>query len=386
MSSTLLILLPTLLFAQSQHCLTALDGSLTACLDAATGSLASLLALPSRAGPPLPFALASGGTLLRNAQRTGNATVTATPSSVSVRQAWAFLPPAPPGSGATVVDTFSPAATAIAWEAEVRALPGGGGPWSVPIATSLRVAPATLARTKLWAPWDRDSYTSFPGSWVDPLQPSDALPSGWWDGHYRYGTPRGAGSFDWIVAPYASLLGANGSLGSDDAGVSLALWPGDLPLDVALELQGSDPVAPGLAFSREHARLDPAAPEPLRLRMHLVGHAADWRAGLAWATREHAQWWEPVNAQAMLSAGGLGSYSYYGDDTTDSLAPYADALKAMSYGVNWDLSGRYFPCVCACGCCAPLFLRARAHPPPLTHTHTHSALLQLHGHVSSASG
>ena len=332
----LLVLAPSLAQPQ-QHCLTALDGSLTACLDAASGSLASLAA----SGSPLPFALSSGGTELQNAQRAGNATVTASPAGVSVRQAWAFLPPAPPGSGAVVLDAFSPAPTSIAWDVTVTALAAGAPAWSVPIVTGLHVTPATLGRSKVWAPWDRGSARAFPGAWVDPLQPSDALPSGWWDGCYVLGSGGTAGDCDIVVAPHVALLSA--APGAADAGVTLSLSPRDLPLDVKLTLQGSDPANASLAFARAHARIGGAAP-PLALRMDLVGHAADWRASLAWATRQYAEFWEPVNADAAASCGGLGSYSYFGDNpATDSLAPYASSLQAMAYSVNWDLSGRYFP-------------------------------------------
>ena len=324
--------------AQQQHCLTALDGSLTACLDAASGALASLLALPSRAAPP--FALTSGGTVLEQAVRSGSATVTASAAGVSVRQAWAFLPPAPPGSGAVVVDTFAPAPTSIAWDVSVTALAAGAPAWGVPVVTSLGVAQATYAASKVWAPWDRDSRSGFPRSWVDPLAPSDALPSGWWDGCYVLGSGGTAGACDLIVAPLVALLSAAPS--AADAGVTLALSPADLPLDVLLTLRGEAANA-SLAFARAHARVGGGAP-PLLLHMDLVGHAADWRASLAWATRQYGEYWEPVNAAASLSCGGLGSYSWYGDDpASEPLAPYTAALQAMSYSVNWDLSGRYFP-------------------------------------------
>ena len=260
---------------------------------------------------------------------------------MTVSQAWAFLPPAPPGTGAIVLDTFTPAPTSIAWDVLVSPLAAGSPAWGVPIVTHLGVAQSTYASSKVWAPWDRDSQSSFPGSWVDPLAPSDALPSGWWDGCYVLGSFITAGKCDVVVAPHVALLSA--APGAADAGVTLTLSPADLPLDVLLTITGSDPANASLAFARSHARVGGSAP-PLHLHMDLLGHPADWRASLAWATQQYAAYWEPENAAASQSCGGLGSYSYYGDvPAVDSLAPYSAALEAMSYSVNWDLSGRYFP-------------------------------------------
>ena len=325
-----LFLLVSVACVEAAPCLQSLDGSLTSCFDP-YGQLATLTV----SGSP-PFAFSGGGTELESAVRAGEPVVTSSASAVTVRQQWTFLPPAPAGTGALVVDTFTPAATSIAWDVIVSA-PSGAAAWGVPIATRLGVAAPTYAQSKVWAPWDRDSASTFPGKWVDPLQPSDSLPSGWWDGCYVLGSGGTAGGCDVVVAPHVVLLSV-----SADAGVTLALSPADLPLDVVLRLQGSDPANASLAFSRSHARIGGAAP-PLALHMDLVGHAADWRASLAWSTVAYAAYWEPVNTEALVNCGGLGSYSYFGDDPADSLDPYVVALTNMSYAVNWDLSGRFFP-------------------------------------------
>jgi hypothetical protein len=106
---------------------------------------------------------------------------------ITVNQNWTFLSPAPAGTGALVTDTFAPSASSISWDVRVAA-PAGAAAWGVPIVSRLGVAPSTYAASKVWAPWDRDSQSSFPGTWVDPLQPSDVLPSGWWDGCYVLGS------------------------------------------------------------------------------------------------------------------------------------------------------------------------------------------------------
>ena len=316
--------------ASSAPCLTSIDGSLTACFDGTTGQLVTANF----------FSFTSGGTELESAVRAGTAAVKASGGAVTVTQNWTFLPPAPAGTGAVVVDTFTPAATSISWDVQISSALAGAPAWGVPIATRLGVAAPTYARSKIWAPWDRNSQSTFPGKWVDPLQPSDVLPEGWWDGCYVLGSGGTAGSCDVIVSPHVALLSADAA--AADAGVTLALSPRDLPLDVVLHLQGSDPANASLAFTRSHARIGGSAP-PLALHMDLVGHAADWRASLAWSTREYAAWWEPVNPEALFNCGGLGSYSYFGDAPTDSLDAYAEYLVNMSYAVNWDLSGRYFP-------------------------------------------
>jgi hypothetical protein len=319
------------------NCLTSLDGSLTGCFDPSTGQLLTLTTLPASA---TPYKFTSGGTELENAARSESPTVSATGTLVTVSQQWTFLPPAPPGLGALVVDTFSPAPTSIAWEVSITA-PAGAKAWSVPIATRLAVDPSTYNTSKLWAPWDRGSAHSFPTKWVDPLQPSDTLPYGWWDGCYVLGSWGTAGGCDVVVAPLVALLSSDPSSAAD-TGVTLALSPADLPLDVVLSARGSDPTNASLAFTRSHARVGGGAP-PLALHMDLVGHGGDWRASLGWSTRTYPKYWEPVNPEVSLSCSGLGSYSYFGDAPEDSLTPYLPALNAMAYKVNWDLSGRWFP-------------------------------------------
>lgn len=333
-----LLCLSFLSLAGASPCLTSLDGSLVACFNQSTGQLLSLSLPPSAT----PYKFTSGGTELENAVRSGSVTVSVTPTLITVSQEWAFLPPAPPGSSAQVLDSFAPSPTSIAWDVRVSA-PAGSAAWSVPIATRLAVDPSTYAASKLWAPWDRGSASSFPTKWVDPLQPSDTLPFGWWDGCYVLGSGGTAGGCDVVVAPLVTLLSSDPAApGGGDTGVTLALSPADLPLDVVLSTRGSDPANASLAFTRSHARLGGGAPT-LALHMDLVGHAGDWRASLGWSTRTYPKYWEPVHPEVSLSCSGLGSYSYFGDSPGDSLGPYLPALEAMAYGVNWDLSGRWFP-------------------------------------------
>jgi hypothetical protein len=89
--------------------------------------------------------------------------------------------------------------------------------------------------------------------------------------------------------------------------------------------------------------MDPTNPTSLHFHMDLVGHAGDWRASLEWATVDDTQsdFWEPVNPDAMVTCGGLGSYSFYGDDPADSLTPDLPALDNLSYAVNWVSGGKW---------------------------------------------
>lgn len=312
-----------------------------------------------------PFQLTSGGTLLENALRVGTPTMNVTgTTTITVSQAWTFLPPAPPNSGALVVDTFTSAATSIAWDLEITPSTDGEGPWSVPIVTTLGFTQGTFNRSKLWAPWDRGAYNTFPSSWTDPLQPSDVRPSGWWTGEYRLGTPRGTARVcDWIIAPLATVLSEE-----EDTGITLALSPLDTPLDVLLLTYGDEPSQASLGFHRSHARMDPTNPTSLKFHMDLVGHLGDWRASLEWATVDGTQkdFWEPVNPEAMVTCGGLGSYSYYGDDPADSLTPYLPALENLSYAVNW-VSGAIRVCDSPAPC-GVFFssLTSNLHSPTLT--------------------
>ena len=232
-------------------CLTSLDGVVTSCFDGVSGQLTTL------SSSSYDFSFTSGCTELENAVRSGAALVHAGADQVSVSQQWEFLPPAPPGLGVVVVDVFSPAATSIAWDVSITA-PKGAEAWGVPISTRLDVSSSTYSQSKLWAPWDRESAETFPSKWVDPLEPSDALPSGWWDGCYVLGSFGTQDGCDLIVAPHVTLLSADPA--AADVGFTLALSPADLPLDTLLTLHGSDPANASVVFTRSHARMGGAAP------------------------------------------------------------------------------------------------------------------------------
>jgi hypothetical protein len=311
--------------AAAPLCVTAGDGSVTACVDPASGSIVSVAV----AGAP-PRATGGGTTLGAGAAVVGTPIVAPSPGGgVTVTTNWTFagVAGAPAGSGAVVVDTLFPSAASVGWRTAVDGT--AAAPWSVPVVTNLTFADAGTA-LKLWAPWDRDAASTFPRVWTDPLQPSDVRPAGWWDGCYRLGNSRGAAGCDYVTAPLVTVLSADPA--AVDDGFTVMLSPTDPPLDVWLYTHNA---SGGFTFERQHHRI--AAGTPVVLAADIAGHAADWRAAVGWATAAWPAFYEPVNPEVFDCCAGTGSYSWYIGplNTTD--------LDAVDYAVNWDLSGRFFP-------------------------------------------
>lgn len=319
--------------AAAAYCIASPDLSLSLCVDPATGAVASL----TTRSLSLSNSTTSLATLLgASATRSGPPTVAqASPGApITITQMWLAAPGsgAPPGAGARVVDTLSTGSaqgpSSIDWAVSIEGLVAA--PWSLPIVTSASLGAGDVSRLKLWAPWDRGSATNFPRTFVDPLQPSDTLPAGWWDGCYRLGNGRGPeGCGDFVGTPLLTLLAADPAL---DAGVSLLLSPRDAPLDTTLNLRGT---AGAWDFTRTHARL--ALGLRLELHLALAAHEGDWRAGMGWAARSFPEFFEPANPEAFAAVAGTGSYSWWLGNIT------SPSLGAMGYKTNWDLSGRFFP-------------------------------------------
>ena len=356
-----LLLLPLVAAAAAAAplCVTSADGSLAACVDAATGLITSL----APRGVGAPWATNASTALGAGATRAGAAAVSQQPGgAISIVQRWCFAPGggAPPGACANVTDTLSARASSVRWHVSVAG--DAAAPWSVPIETLLSFGLAQSQALKAWAPWDRGSAGGWSASWVDPLQPSDVLPGGWWEGTYRLGNCRD-GNGDFIVAPLATVLSADPD--ALDAGVSVHLAPTDVPMDTHLLLHGNEG---GLTFSRAHHRISSFA--PVELDLDLVGHQADWRAALAWSVAAWPQWWEPHNPEVFATSAGTGSYSWW-LGSLDQTPSY----ESMAYKVNWDLSGRFFPCAflrVPPGACGWRAACARARRPVAAHRRTRS--------------
>ncbi len=240
----------------------------------------------------------NASTVLEGSSPSGNVTVrqNMVDGPITITRSWLFDNST--CGGAHVTDILSPGATSILWNVTVAGT--SALPWSVGIDTQLTFSPAAYNSLKLWSAWDRGSIAGFPGSWVDPLQPSDLLPSGWWDGMYRLGRlTEGVdeGSYvacaasDLITVPLASVISADPT--ASDVGFTVLLSPEDPPFDTCLSIQGS---LRSFTFHRYHHRIWAAGP-PVELHMEVAGHAADWRGGLGAAVAAFPDHFEPVNAE-----------------------------------------------------------------------------------------
>jgi hypothetical protein len=325
--------------SSSPLCLSALDASLTLCVDASLGTVVSFT--PGQS-PSTPLVV-NASTFLQDSALVPAATTVVQPngpstSPVVVTRTYTFTPgpDVPPGAGAVVQETYSSAPTSVHCAVTVDGTTTQ--PWSVPIATTVAFGLPASQTLKLWAPWDRGSANGWKTSWVDPLQPSDVLPGGWWDGNYRLGSSRGDAG-DYIVAPFATVLAADpwGAPSGGDVGLSLHLSPTDFPADIWLFTNGSEEGS--FTFRRTHHRIKKdRAGGPVSLDLDYVAHTSDWRDALAWSTRAQAPYWDPVNSDVFACCAGTGSYSSYLGPLNASYE-----LDAMDYAVNWDLSGRFFP-------------------------------------------
>ena len=325
------ILISTLVSsAASDLCVSATDDSLQLCVSE-NGALASVS--PRGAAS---LTLTSGGSSLAGCAAVNSSAVQNPSGDVVITSHWVCN-----ATNATVVDTLTPTPRTIHWSA---AISGGAAHWSTPLIQGFALDAISTARSKLWAAWDRDAQSTFPSTFVDPLQPSDVLPSGWWTGSYRYGNNRRFPGTDVITLPVVTVLGANAARASDsDWGFSLVPSPrGAAPLELWLETTGGGATGgpAALEWQRRHHRMGGAA-SPLRLDADFIGHDGDWRAALAWLATEYADYLAPVNTDVFSTCNGTGSYSWF--INASALAADADTLRGMAYAVNWDLSGRFFP-------------------------------------------
>ena len=310
--------------SSSLLCVSSIDTSLTVCVDSISGLITTVSPLAS-----IPWNVNASTILGDKAEIIGMPIVTESNGIVTIINKWCFNNNslAPLGSCAIVTDVLSPQTSSVHWRVSI--LGTVSAPWSVPIQTSWIFNDPPSSSLKAWAPWDRGSVNGWSENWIDPLQPSDISPGGWWDGQYRLGNSRDGGDF--IIAGLATVLSANPD--TLDAGISIHLAPTDIPMDAHLYLQGS---IGGLSFSREHYRISSFA--PVVLDLEIVGHEADWRSALSFSVSTWASFWEPHNPEVFSTCAGTGSYSWW-LGSLDQTPSYS----SMAYKVNWDLSGRFFP-------------------------------------------
>jgi len=188
---------------------------------------------------------------------------------------------------------------------------GMGDPWSVPIETIIEWPEP--ARARFWTAWG-DPRVEQAREWSDPLEPVPFL-----DRQLRYGSTTFQRS-DGFCLPLATVLEA-----ADDLGVTVALSPEDLLLDMDLRVTAGG----GIVFSRTKHRI--SASSPVRFSMDIVSHAADWRGGPAFLARKYPAFFDPPNPSAHALA-GCGAYSGYEGEL--------DAWKchSMAFRANWKAS------------------------------------------------
>lgn len=213
------------------------------------------------------------------------------------------------GNRCSVSDQYTKVKEGIVWDVEVR---GQGEPWTTGIETTMNY-PAT-ASTSCWASWS-DCRES---EWVDPL-----LPRPLQDKEFVYG-----GDSIWdmntISLPLFSILEKE-----KDRGLSLFGSPRDTVLDMRL----ATTVDGRVTFNRSNHKI--CADQPIRFRMQMVLHNAEWKGGVKQLVDLYPDFFEPKNEKVYEIAGG-GAYSSW-EGNLD-----VDKLRKMGFSFNWR-AGFDFP-------------------------------------------
>jgi len=211
------------------------------------------------------------------------------------------------GMRCRLIESLRPAYAGLRWEVGIQ---GEGAPWTTAIETHLFWPDP--ARATFWTAWGAPD-PSRPG-WQDPLQPMPFRDLG-----LRYGGANFA-SADAISIPIATILSPAGK-----RGLSVVLSPEDLLLDTMLTTSADGHVA----FSRTNHRI--SRERPVRFAMDLVGHEANWRAGLGWMVHRYPAYFDPPNPRAHEIA-GCGAYSSDEGDLD------VRRFTQMAFSVNWKAS------------------------------------------------
>jgi hypothetical protein len=114
----------------------------------------------------------------------------------------------------------------------------------------------------------------------------------------------------------------------NDVGMSIALSPEDILLDMTMETTA----AGGIKFSRLFRRI--SGQSPVDYSMDLTAHEPDWRGGLRWMTERYPEYFNPPLAGAG-ELGGTGAYSSFEGDLD------AEKFKRMAFTVNWKADFDY---------------------------------------------
>jgi len=203
-----------------------------------------------------------------------------------------------------VTERFVPTASSIRWELEIV---GIGAPWTAPIQSQLAWLNAVNA--SFWTAWEHVPGDTTP--WANPLV---AVRFADLTLHYG-GDPNQGGAFS---IPLVTIL---------DQAADLALSFVQSPDDVLLDMQLKTTAAGDVILSRTNHRISPS--NPIKFSMDLVGHPADWRAGLGWMVDRFPAYFDPPNSE-VYSMDGCGSYSGYQGELDN------EKLHKMAFSTNWN--------------------------------------------------
>ena len=240
-----------------------------------------------------------------------------------------------------MAETFSPETNSVKWTATVISQDEN---WTTPIVTNFNYG--VSGETNIWMPWgdprgdvnnggsdnalianaiiSGGDLSDF-NSWADPLVTIPLADAQWHYGAPRY-TYENPGILycpfqgDVLTIPMVTLMEEK-----EDLGVTLALSPRDLMLDLDLKTTKDG----GVKFTRYNHRLGQG--KALSFTMNITVHEADWRSSLAWMSAQYPEYFKPVNDLAHKIA-GTGAYSNSDVDFD------AEKMHKMAFGINWRAS------------------------------------------------
>jgi hypothetical protein len=246
----------------------------------------------------------------------------------------------------TLYESFFPTKDSVRWEMR---LDGHGAAWSTAIETQLEFAGA--ARKKFWTAWgdpepDDPTLMAEPWpavffkslkwfeapegpKWGDPLVLTAFRDRTLYYGSVYYQYARASSYWympifnDVFCIPLATVVDDE-----NDAGVSLALAPDDVLLDMTMETTA----AGGIKFSRLFRRISESG--PVDYAMDLTAHESSWRGGLRWMTERYPEYFHPPLASAG-ELGGTAAYSTFEGDLD------AEKFKRMALTVNWKMASDF---------------------------------------------